>query len=74
MHGIADFVDIAGADALLNVAKTLSERVRRAEKIRHKRVHSGCREKNGRVVVRDQRRALDYGVPFALEEFEKLRS
>ena len=74
MHGIADFVNIPGSDALLHIAKPLSKRMGCTEQERDQRMHPGGREQDGRVVVRDQRRTLDHRVPFALEKFQKFRS
>ena len=62
MDGVADFVDVAGADALLVIGEPRPRGVRRALQIRHQRVHPGGGEKAGGVVVRDQRRTLDLNV------------
>ncbi len=70
MHRVADFVDIAGADALLAVGQPGAEGMRRALEIRHQGVHPGGGKQTRRVVVRDQRRAFDLFVAFGDEKVE----
>ena len=69
--GVADLVDIAGADAFLHVAEPAARGVLRAEQIRHERMHARHREKSGRVVFGDQRGGGDHGVSLLSEEPEK---
>lgn len=70
VHGVADFVDVAGADALLEVGQAASGRVLRALQIGDQRVHPGGGEQTGRVVFWDDRRALDLLMAFAFEKFD----
>ena len=71
VRGVAHRVDVAGADALLDVGEARSRRVlHRAHQIRHERVHARRREKHRRVVLRDDRGAGDDRVPLRLEEGE----
>ena len=74
MDGIAHFVNIAGPDALLNVAESFSERMGGSQEKGNQRMHSGCCKKNGRVVIRNQRSAFYDGVSFAFKKFQKFRS
>ena len=68
VHGIADFVDVAGADAFLVVGEAFARRMRLSAQVRDQRMHPGGGEEAGRVVVRDQRRALYLGVSVAAEK------
>ena len=68
MRRVADFVDIAGADALLHVGQARAGRVLRAQQIRHQRMHAGRGEQNGRVVLRDDGRAGDDRVAMVFKE------
>ena len=70
MHGIADFIDIPGPDAFLNVGQPRALRMFPAQQIRHQRVHSGRSEKNGRIVIRDQRCAFDDSMSFGTEKID----
>ena len=71
MRGVAHLVDVAGADALLDVGKALPGRMlHRAHQVGDERVHAGGGEEDGRVVLGDDRRAGDDGVALGLEESE----
>ncbi len=65
--GLADLVDVQGADALLHARRALVRRRLLAEEVRHERHHAGVDEQQVRV-VEEQRSARDDGVPSALEE------
>ena len=68
--GVADFVDVAGADALLNVGQAVAHGMLRAQKIGNEGMHAGGGEKNGGVVLGNNGRAGNDGVSLALEEFQ----
>ena len=75
MNGITDFNRYTySADAFLHIREAFSQRMRRSEQKRNQRMHSGRGEENGGVVIGNQRRAFDDGVPFAFEEFQELGS
>ena len=56
MTTIANFVDVGGAEALLDRYVTRIWRALFAQEIGHKLLHARRREQDGRVVVRDQAR------------------
>ena len=69
--GVTDRIDIARTDTLLNVGKARSSgMLHRAHQIRHQRVHTGSRKKNGRIILRNNRSAGNY---FMTLGFEKLK-
>ncbi len=68
MRGVAYFVDIIGAQALLEVHQAVSKRVRLAKEERHQRVHSRRGKQGARVVFRQQRRGRNTPVVFFFEE------
>ena len=59
---IADFFDIARADADLHVGQTVARGVFFAEKVRYEGVHARRREQYRRIVFGDKRRAGNNGV------------
>lgn len=72
VRGVADVVDVTGTDALLDVGKAGALGVFGAEQIGDQGVHPRRRKQDGRIVVGDQRRAADDGVPVAAEEVKIL--
>ena len=68
MGGIADFVYIAGADALLNVRKAYALRVLFAHEIGYKGMHAGGGEKDGGVIFGYEGSGRDNSVALAAEE------
>ena len=65
--GLADLVDVRGADALLHADRALERRGLLAQEVRHELHHAGVDEQQVRVVDRRQRRARHHGVPVGLE-------
>ena len=72
VHGVAHVVDVARADALLDVGEAGPLRMLLAEEIRHQRVHPGGGEEHGRVIVRHEGGAADDRVSLGLEELQVL--
>jgi len=70
MDGVADFIDVAGPDALLIIGQSLARRMFGPEQIGNQGVHSGRRKETGRVVFGNQRRAFDFRMAPALEKFD----
>src|SRR5262249_4616510 len=72
-HVVEVVVLAARADALLRVRDALHRRLLGAEEVRLELVHPGVGEEQRRVVVWDDRRGRDIGVPVLLaEEVDKL--
>ena len=70
---VADFVDVAGADALLDVGEARPGGMRHlAHEVGHERVHAGRGEEDGRVVLGDERGAGNDLVALRLEEAQVL--
>jgi len=67
---VADVVDIARTHALLHVAKPRPSGVFFTQQIGHEGVHPCRREKDGRVVLGDERGGRDNLMPLLLEEFQ----
>ena len=74
VRGVADLVDVAGADALLHVGKPRALRVLGAQQIRDQRVHAGGGEQHRRVVFRDDGGRGDDRVSPLLEEAQEHRA
>ena len=70
VHRIAHFLDVAGPDTLLVVGQPGAERMFFTEEIGHERVHPRSGEKDGGVVIGDQRSTLDLSVPVFFEELD----
>ena len=70
VRGVAHLVDVARADALLNVGKTRALGVLLTEKVGHEGVHARRREQNGGIVLGDEGRGADERVSLALVEIE----
>ena len=68
--GVADLVDVAGPDALLEVRQPPSGGVLLAEEVGHQGVHAGGREENGGVVLGYERSGADLSVAPLLEEVD----
>ena len=71
MAGIANVVDVAGADALLHVGQAMAHRVLLAHQIGNQRMHARGGEQHGGVVFGNDRRAGDHGVSLGFKELEK---
>ena len=56
-RGLADVLDIAGADALLAGADTVARRLLVALEVGLHRRHAGVDEQQARVILRDEREA-----------------
>ena len=68
---VAHSVDVTGADALLDVGKARTcGMLHCAHQIRHQRMHAGGREKNRRIVLRNNRCARNALVSFGLKKRE----
>ena len=72
--GIADLVDVAGADALLHVGEAGAGRVLAAQQVRNQRVHARGGKEHGRVVLRNDGSAGDDRVTLALKEVQPHRA
>ena len=70
VHRIAHFLDVTGPDTLLVVGQTGAERMFFTEEIGHERVHPRSGEKDGGVVIGDQRSTLDLSVSVFFEELD----
>ena len=70
MARIAYVVDVARADALLNVGQARAHRVLRAQQVGNQRMHAGGGEQNRGVVLRNDGGGRNHGVSLALEEFQ----
>ena len=70
MDGIADFIDIAGADAFLDVGEALSLGMLAAEQIRNQRMHARGGKEDGGVIIGDQGRAFDDRMSFGMKEID----
>ena len=71
MRRIANGIDVARTNALLDIRQARSSRMlHRAHEIRHKRMHARRREEHGRVVLGNHRSAGNDLVPLRLEELE----
>ena len=68
--GLADLVDVEGADALLDAGRPLVRRRLLADEVRHELHHAGVDEQQVRVLER-QRRARHDGVAVGLEVVEE---
>ena len=68
--GVAHGVDVAGADALLDVGQAPAGRMVLAHEIGHERVHAGGGEEHRRIVFGHQGRARDDRMALGLEEVE----
>ena len=71
MAGIANVVDVAGADELLHVGQTMAHGVLLAHQIGNQRMHARGGEQHGGVVLRNDRCAGDHGVSLGFKELEK---
>ena len=69
--GIANVVDVAGADALLHVGQAMAHGVLFAHQIGNQRMHARGGEQHGGVVLGNDRRAGDHGVSLGFKELEK---
>ena len=68
---VTDRINIARTDTLLNVGKARSSgMLHRAHQIRHQRVHTGSRKKNGRIILRNNRSARNYLMTLGLEKLK----
>ena len=70
MHRISHFLNVAGPDTFLVVGQTGAEGMFFTEEVRHEGVHTGSGEKNGRVVIGNQRSAFDFSVSVFFEELD----
>ena len=70
MDGVADLVDVAGADALLEVGQPFPGGMFCALQIGDERMHSGGGEEAGRIVFRNHRRALNFLMALRLEKLD----
>jgi hypothetical protein len=68
MHGITDFIDVSGSDTLLAVGKPSAGRVLRALEIGNQRMHSGGGKETCRVIFRNKRGALYFGMSMFFEK------
>ena len=68
MAGIAHFVNVAGAQALLAVNQAISRRMAFAHQVGHQRMHACGGEQYRGVVFGNERSALDQGVAVLNEE------
>ena len=73
VRGVAHLVDVAGADALLHVAKAIARRMLLAHQVRHQRMHARRGEQHGRIVFRNDGGAGNHRVPLLLEKPEPHR-
>ena len=71
---VANRVNVARANAFLNVAKPAAGRMRFAQQVGHQRMHAGCGEKHGRVILGNQGGAGNDLVPFPPPIIKKHRS
>ena len=69
-RGLADVLDVAGADALLAGGDAVARRLLLAGEIRLHRRHAGVDEQKRRVVLRDERKARQAKMTLGLEETE----
>ena len=74
MAHIADFIDITGTDAFLNIGQTGSLRVLLAQQIGNERMHTGGGEQYGGVILRDNTGGGDDTVALFLEELQEQRA
>ena len=70
VDGVADLVDVAGADALLKVGQPFPGGMFRPLEIGDEGVHSGGGEEAGRIVFRNHRSALNLLMALRLEELD----
>ena len=70
VDGVADLVDVAGADALLKVGEPFPGGMFRPLEIGDEGVHSGGGEEAGRIVFRNHRSALNLLMALRLEELD----
>jgi hypothetical protein len=68
MRGIADFINVIGADAALDIDQPAPQGVRLSEQEGDQRVHACGGEKHRRVVLWQQRRGGDAFVTALLEK------
>ena len=68
--GLADVLDVAGADALLAGGDAVARRLLLAGEERLHRRHAGVDEQKRRVVLRDERKARQAKMTLGLEETE----
>ena len=67
-RGLADILDIAGADALLAGADPVAGRLLLTLEVGLHRRHAGVYEQQARVVLRDERKARQSQMSLCLEE------
>ena len=67
---VADFININGAERLLRIRNTCTERMRFAEQVRHHWLHAGTGEESCWVVLRHERRRRNNGMAPLLKEFQ----
>ena len=70
-RGLADILDIAGADALLAGADTVARRLLVALEVGLHRRHAGVDEQQTRVILRDEREARQTQVSLRLEKAQE---
>ncbi len=68
VEGVADLVDIAGAQAFLHVHQAFAGGMLFAQQIGHQRMHAGGGKQAGGIIFRNQGRALDLGMCVTLEK------
>ena len=71
MEGVADFVYVIGAEALLHIGEPLAHGVLLPKQIGDERMHARRREEAGGVVLGNEGGTLDLGVAVGLEKVEE---
>ena len=70
MRGVANLVNISGAQTFLHVCEAHALRMLFTHQIGNERMHAGRGEQNGRIVLRNQGSALNNGVALGTEKVQ----